>query len=129
MAEPDRPLSPGMQEQLELGYVFGTFLGDGTSFLNWNGMSEIGRVTWNFGPSEHATARKLVDCLEAVSGVPAAIISTGSDRDDTIVRSEITQRTLGTGCSRQPIAREATPETPVKLPASHPHLQWATSCC
>ena len=58
-----------IRDSYELGYVFGTFLGDGTSFLNWNGMSEIGRVTWNFGPSEHATARKLVDCLEAVSGV------------------------------------------------------------
>jgi IMP dehydrogenase/GMP reductase len=60
-----------IDDSYELGYVFGTFLGDGTSFLNWNGRSEIGRVTWNFGPSEHETARKLVDCLEAVSGVRA----------------------------------------------------------
>jgi IMP dehydrogenase/GMP reductase len=56
-------------DSYELGYVFGTFLGDGTSFLNWNGKSEIGRVSWNFGPDEHVTAEKLVDCLEAVSGV------------------------------------------------------------
>jgi adenylosuccinate synthase len=40
-------------------------------------------------------AKRYVARLEAVSGVPAGIISTGSDRDDTIVRSEITQRTLG----------------------------------
>ena len=40
-------------------------------------------------------ARRYVARLEAVSGVPAAIISTGSDRDDTIVRSEVVQRTLG----------------------------------
>ena len=53
----------------ELGYVFGTFLGDGTSFLNWNGRSEIGRVSWNFGPEERHIADKLIDCLEAVSGV------------------------------------------------------------
>jgi IMP dehydrogenase/GMP reductase len=56
-------------DSYELGYVFGTFLGDGTSFLNWNGKSEIGRVSWNFGPDEHVTAEKLLDCLEAVSGV------------------------------------------------------------
>jgi IMP dehydrogenase/GMP reductase len=58
-----------IEESYELGYVFGTFLGDGTSFLNWNGKSEIGRVTWNFGPDEHGIAEKLLDCLEAVSGV------------------------------------------------------------
>jgi IMP dehydrogenase/GMP reductase len=56
-------------DSYELGYVFGTFLGDGTSFLSWNGRSEVGRVSWNFGPSEHETAQKLVDCLEVVSGV------------------------------------------------------------
>jgi IMP dehydrogenase/GMP reductase len=58
-----------IEESYELGYVFGTFLGDGTSFLNWNGRSEIGRVSWNFGPTEHETAEKLVHCLEAVTGV------------------------------------------------------------
>jgi adenylosuccinate synthase len=31
-------------------------------------------------------ARKYVARLEEVSGVPAAIVSTGSDRDETIVR-------------------------------------------
>ena len=58
-----------IEDSYELGYVFGRFLGDGTSFLNWNGKSEIGRVTWNFGPSEGPVAEKLVDCLESVSGV------------------------------------------------------------
>jgi len=61
-----------IEDSYELGYVFGTFLGDGTSFMNWNGKSEIGRVTWNFGPVEQDTAQKLVDCLEAVSGVRAS---------------------------------------------------------
>jgi IMP dehydrogenase/GMP reductase len=56
-------------DSYELGYVFGTFLGDGTSFLNWNGKSEIGRVSWNFGPGEEDTAEKLVRCLESVTGV------------------------------------------------------------
>ena len=33
-------------------------------------------------------ARDYVRRLEEVSGVPAAIISTGSDRDDTIMRAD-----------------------------------------
>src|SRR5437667_313623 len=34
-------------------------------------------------------ARRYVARLEEVSGVPAAIVSTGSERDDTIVREDI----------------------------------------
>jgi adenylosuccinate synthase len=34
-------------------------------------------------------ARRYVDRLEAITGVPAAIVSTGSERDDTIVREEL----------------------------------------
>ena len=33
-------------------------------------------------------ARRYIERLEAVSGVPAAIVSTGSDRDETILRKE-----------------------------------------
>jgi adenylosuccinate synthase len=36
-------------------------------------------------------ARRYVARLEEVSGVRSAIISTGSDRDDTIIRNEILQ--------------------------------------
>ena len=35
-----------------------------------------------------AGARKYIARLEEVTGVPAGIVSTGSDRDDTIVRDE-----------------------------------------
>ena len=35
-----------------------------------------------------ADARAYVARLEEVSGVPAAIISTGSDREDTIIRDD-----------------------------------------
>jgi len=35
-----------------------------------------------------AGARRYIEALEAASGVPAALISTGSDRDDTIVRDD-----------------------------------------
>ena len=43
-----------------------------------------------------AEARKYIACLEEVSGVRAAIVSTGSERDDTIVRDEILQLPVGT---------------------------------
>jgi len=33
-------------------------------------------------------ARRYIERLEAVSGVPCAMISTGSDRDETIVRAD-----------------------------------------
>ena len=39
-------------------------------------------------------ARRYIARLEEVSGVPAAIISTGSERDDTIVRQDVMQRAI-----------------------------------
>ncbi len=39
-------------------------------------------------------ARRYIARLEEVSGVPAAIISTGSERDDTIFRSDVLKTTL-----------------------------------
>jgi IMP dehydrogenase/GMP reductase len=60
-----------IRDSYELGYVFGTFLGDGDAFLNTNGRSEIGRVCWAFGREEVATVEKLVECLETVTGVRA----------------------------------------------------------
>ena len=56
-----------------LGYVFGTFLGDGDAFLNTNGRSQIGRVSWAFGRSEFEVGEKLVRCLEEVTGVHASL--------------------------------------------------------
>jgi IMP dehydrogenase/GMP reductase len=58
-----------VRESYSLGYMFGTFLGDGDAFLNWNGKSEIGRVGWTFGPREDAIAQKLVDAVAEVTGV------------------------------------------------------------
>ena len=70
---PLRRYKTPLRDSYALGYVFGTFLGDGHAFLNTNGRSQVGRVSWYFGPSEHETAEKLVDCLHAVSGVRARI--------------------------------------------------------
>jgi inosine-5'-monophosphate dehydrogenase len=57
----------------ELGYVFGTFLGDGDAQIARSRNSEQGRVTWNFGPREQEVAEKLVQCLRAVSGVGTTV--------------------------------------------------------
>jgi len=51
-----------IRDTYALGYVFGTFLGDGSSFLNTTGRSEIGHVAWYFGPEERVIAEKLIDC-------------------------------------------------------------------
>jgi IMP dehydrogenase/GMP reductase len=58
-----------LADSYELGYVFGTFLGDGTSFIARNRNSVTGRVSWAFGLREGEIAAKLVRCLRAVSGV------------------------------------------------------------
>ena len=58
-----------IRESYDLGYVFGTFLGDGDAFLNTNGRSEIGRVGWSFGRRERSTAEKLMSAVERVTGV------------------------------------------------------------
>jgi len=52
-----------LRDSYALGYVFGTFLGDGDAFLNTNGRSEVGRVSWAFGLGEREIAEKLVECL------------------------------------------------------------------
>jgi inosine-5'-monophosphate dehydrogenase len=57
----------------ELGFLFGTFLGDGHAFLNTNGRSEIGRVSWSFGPNEDATAERLVEAVHVVTGVRPSV--------------------------------------------------------
>ena len=54
-----------IRDSYELGYVFGTFLGDGVSTLH----SDVGSVRWFFGLGETRTAEKLTKCLETVSGV------------------------------------------------------------
>ncbi len=56
-------------ESYDLGLLFGTFLGDGHAFINTNGRSEIGRVSWYFGPTEDGLALKLANAVERVTGV------------------------------------------------------------
>jgi IMP dehydrogenase/GMP reductase len=65
-----------ISDSYELGYVFGTFLGDGTSFRAPSRNSEMGRVSWAFGPKEEEIAAKLIRCLKMVSGVDATATPT-----------------------------------------------------
>jgi IMP dehydrogenase/GMP reductase len=58
----------------ELGFVFGTFLGDGHAFLNTNGRSDIGRVSWYFGSHEDDLTDKFLDCAEAAVGVRPTVV-------------------------------------------------------
>jgi adenylosuccinate synthase len=49
-----------------------------------------------------ANARRYVARLEEVTGVPAAIVSTGSDRGDTIIRDDVSELRLG-GLDKLPL--------------------------
>jgi IMP dehydrogenase/GMP reductase len=62
-----------IRSSYELGYLFGTFLGDGDSFIAPSRNSEIGRVSWSFGPAENAIAEKLACCVESVTGVAPSV--------------------------------------------------------
>jgi IMP dehydrogenase/GMP reductase len=56
-----------------LGYLFGTFLGDGDTLLAPSRNSELGRVSWSFGPGEREVADKLAACAEVATGVNPSI--------------------------------------------------------
>jgi IMP dehydrogenase/GMP reductase len=62
----------------DLGYLLGTFLGDGHAFLNTNGASEIGRVSWYFGSDERAIVDKLVGALREVTGIDPSVVAASS---------------------------------------------------
>ena len=55
-------------ESYDLGLIFGTFLGDGHAFLNTNGRSDVGRVSWYFGSHETELALKVANAIERVVG-------------------------------------------------------------
>ena len=57
-----------------------------------NALNNQRRVAWALDLPENA--RRYVARLETVSGVPAALISTGSERGDTILRDDILREKL-----------------------------------
>jgi len=58
----DCHLTPGY----ELGYLFGTFLGDGHAMIANNGKTNTGAVYWYFGLEEGEIAEKLKSCVRFV---------------------------------------------------------------
>ncbi len=61
-------------DSYELGYVFGTFLGDGHAFIAPSRNSIQGRVSWYFANHEQEIAERLVSSLKEVTGVDAVSI-------------------------------------------------------
>ena len=56
-------------DSYELGYIFGTFLGDGHAFIAPSRNSVQGRVSWYFAHHEQEIVEKLVRCLKLITGV------------------------------------------------------------
>jgi inosine-5'-monophosphate dehydrogenase len=61
-----------IRQSEDLGFLLGTFLGDGHAFVNSTGRADIGRVSWYFGAHEVALADRLCDVVERVTGVRPA---------------------------------------------------------
>lgn len=64
-----------IKDSYELGYIFGTFLGDGHSFIAKSRNSMQGRVSWYFALDEADVAAKLTRCLHTVTGIEAASVA------------------------------------------------------
>jgi IMP dehydrogenase/GMP reductase len=58
-----------LRQSEDLGFLLGTFLGDGHAFLADSRNSELGRVSWYFGEHEVELAQRLCDVVERVAGV------------------------------------------------------------
>jgi IMP dehydrogenase len=58
-----------IEDSYELGYLFGTFLGDGSALVAASRNSQIGRVSWYFASPEQEIVERLVAAVEAVTGV------------------------------------------------------------
>ena len=57
-----------IKDSYDLGFLFGTFLGDGHAFLNIVRNSQVGNVSWSFGPAEEDLARRLAEVVHRVTG-------------------------------------------------------------
>lgn len=61
----------------DLGYIFGTFLGNGHALIKPLRNSVQGRVSWHLGVNESASAARLVHCLKTVIGLDVEPASDG----------------------------------------------------
>jgi IMP dehydrogenase/GMP reductase/intein/homing endonuclease len=55
-----------LKPSYELGYIFGTFLGDGSVKTPKAQVKESNTVTWAFGKNENSIATKLACCLDSI---------------------------------------------------------------
>jgi len=55
-----------LKPSYEVGYLFGTFLGDGHAFVNTNGSSKIGNVSWYFHKNETHIVKKVSKYLKKI---------------------------------------------------------------
>lgn len=62
-------------ESYDLGYIFGTYLGDGHAriYVNNANKTECGDTCWYFGGHEIDIAKKLNDCIKNVFGINSII--------------------------------------------------------
>lgn len=57
-----------LEPNYNVGYIFGTFLGDGHSMLANNGKTDTGAIHWYFGKNEQDIANKLKNCVKIATG-------------------------------------------------------------
>ncbi len=62
-----------IKDTYDLGFLFGTFLGDGHAFLNQTNGRDIGNVSWSFGGDEDDLVDKLASVVQRVTGVPPVV--------------------------------------------------------
>jgi inosine-5'-monophosphate dehydrogenase len=62
-----------LKDSYDLGFLFGTFLGDGHAFLNQTNGRDIGNVSWSFGGDEDDLVDKLASVVQRVTGVPPTV--------------------------------------------------------
>ena len=55
-----------LKPDYELGYIFGTFLGDGSSHTAKLKQTSIGSVRWYFGKKEKKQVKKLMKCVQTI---------------------------------------------------------------
>ncbi|MCK9567847.1 IMP dehydrogenase [Candidatus Pacearchaeota archaeon] len=57
-----------IEPTIEVGYIFGTFLGDGHAMIVNNGRTNTGAIHWYFGVDELHIAHRLAECIKTLTG-------------------------------------------------------------
>jgi|LakMenEpi02Apr12_1017379.scaffolds.fasta_scaffold00698_1 IMP dehydrogenase/GMP reductase len=64
-----------IKSSYELGYIFGTFLGDGCSriYINPSNNTECGSIKWYFGYNEEHICKEVIRCIEQILSIKLEI--------------------------------------------------------